>query len=147
LRTANEGQKENPVNSDPILSDVLRDLTAIRSWWSQHPAHDPPDSVVAYLAANQGALRFFIDQLYSITKQERAAIHSNHPELDESIIMDDGSSARSAVTQAVERFGGNKLADLTDDDVNMLLRAIAYVEYLDCAHYGEKLNLSPIRIL
>lgn len=66
--------------------------------------------------------------------------------MDKSIIMDDGSFARSAVTQAVERFGGNKLADLTDDDVNLLIRSIAYVKYLDCAHYQGPLDLSPIRI-
>ena len=135
------------MNSDPILSAVLADLWTIRTKWTQDHSRNPPAAVVQYLATNQEVLRFFISKLYSTTTmEERQAIQLEHRELDYSAVRD-GSLANEAVTRAVDIWSGDKLTDLTDDDINMLIRSIDYVKYLNCPPCPIALHLSPIQIL
>jgi len=134
------------MNDDPTLSAILADLWKIRRWCGKHPSKKPPPSAVAYIAANKDALLFFIQQLDSTSRADRSSHHSQHRELDEAVTYSDCSVARSAVGKAVMIETGNRLTELTDDDVNMIIRPIEYVKYLNCDYCPDALDQSPIQL-
>jgi hypothetical protein len=134
------------MNNDPDLSAVLVDLGRIRHWCSQHPFQSPPQSAAEYIGANKDVLLFFISCLKSTSSTDRATLHSRHRDLDESVITGDCSLACSAVEEAHQSVTGNRLADVTDDDVNMILRVIEYVKYIDCDPCPHEVRHSPITL-
>lgn len=135
------------MNNDPILSALLTDLWAIRSWCNNNSNKLPPASVVPYLAENHELLRCHIHQLYTTTtKAKRETIHSGHRELDESIISGNSGYTDALLDSVLLHASG--LIKITDDDINMLIRPLEYVKYLPFSDTCQRfsLSLSPIRL-
>lgn len=130
-------------NYDPALSAILADLWKIRNWCGNHPSQKLPPSAVAYLCANQATILCLIEQLKSTSPDVRRTLHSQHRELDDGVINDNCAVAISAAKTACQVETG--LVEVTDDDVNMILRPIEYVKYLDCDSCPPVV-LSPIQL-
>ncbi len=126
---------------DPALSAILADLTRIRHWCSRHPTQKMPPSAVQYLCENQATILCFIEQLTSTSGEVRRTLYLQNRELDESVIGDDCAVAISVAKTACMVETG--LVEVTDDDVNMMLRPIEYVKYLNCDSCSPPI-LSPI---
>lgn len=124
---------------DPALSSILTDLTRIRHWCSKHPTQEMPPAAVKYLCENQATILFLIEQLKS--GEVRRTLYLQNRELDESVIDDDCAVAISVAKKACMVETG--LVEVTDDDVNMMLRPIEYVKYLNCDSCSPPI-LSPI---
>jgi hypothetical protein len=130
-------------NYDPALSAILADLKKIRHWCNNHPSQKLPLSAVKYLCANEITILCLIEQLKSTSADVRRTLHSQHRELHEDTIDDNCAVAISVATKACHVEMG--LVDVTDDDVNMMLRPIEYVKYLDCDSCPAVV-LSPIEL-
>ncbi|MDH4263607.1 MAG: hypothetical protein OEV78_11240 [Spirochaetia bacterium] len=131
------------MNND--IEELLNDLNRILSWCSNNNKN-PSKSAVEYIAANEQIIKFFIGVFSKMNSEDRGALHKLHQELDENMILGDGSFAIDAVNQAIEQARGNPLAELEDDDMNMLIRPLAYARYCECDSSKYKLNLSPVKI-
>lgn len=134
--------------NDTILTAVLSDLWKIRGWCINPNPRLAPASVVSYLVENNDLLRWYTHHLYSTTtKPERETLLSEHRELDESIIYGDSSSYIDALLDSV-RLHASGLVEITDDDINMLIRPLEYVKYLPAptVYHEFSLSLSPIRL-
>jgi hypothetical protein len=79
-------------------------------------------------------------------RPDRTVLRAQHPELDGSVISSDFFPiARDVVKRAVDVKSGNKLVELIDDDINMLLRVVEYGKYLGEAEcFDNPLSSSPV---
>ena len=128
-------------NYDPALSAILADLKKIRHWCNKHPSQKMPPSAVKYLCANEATILCLIEQLKSTSPDVRRTLNSRHRELHEDTIDDNCAVAISVAKKACMVETG--LVEVTDDDVNMMLRPIEYVKYLNCDSCSPPI-LSPI---
>lgn len=132
------------MNYDPALSAILADLKKIKHWCSSHPTEEMPLSAVRYLCANEATILCLIERLGTTSQDDRRTLFSQHRELDEGVISADGAFYRSLARKACD-FEKYRLVVVTDDDVNMILRSIEYVKYLDCDSCPAVV-LSPIEL-
>lgn len=132
------------MNYDPALAAVLADLKKIKHWCSGHPSQKVPPSAVQYLRDNENTILCLIEQLKSKSPYIRRTLYSQHRELDESIIDGNCAVAISAAKKAGMVKTG--LVEVTDDDVNMMLRSIEYVKYLNCDDPCTPAVQSPIQL-
>jgi hypothetical protein len=130
-------------NYDPALASILADLKKLRRWCSNHPSQKVPPSAVKYLCANETTILCLIEQLKSAPPDVLRTLHSEHRELHEGIMDDNCAVAISVAKKACMVEMG--LVEVTDDDVNMVLRPIEYVKYLDCESCPPAV-LSPIQL-
>lgn len=134
------------MNTDPLLVAVLEDVSHIRSWCAANPGAKVPDKAVAYLAENAEALAFFISVVYDLAdKRQRAALDAAHRTLDYSVIETANRGlAEATLKEAIQQHSGNPLAEVSDDDVVVLLRVLEYAQYIDSKACPMTLAGSPL---
>ncbi len=140
-----------PVNYDPVLTDILKDLTRIRSAWTENQYDYAPDAVINYIAANDDALRFFVNELYRLTdRDERRRLCDNHRGLDENIVAieDPGTLDQlAAVEKATQPSDVYKLSPIIEDDIIALIRPIEYMQHVtNWTPFSGVIKNSPINI-
>ena len=125
-------------------SSIASDLKSIRRWCTRHPGLELPSSAVEYVAQNRKLLTCLIEHVEG--RPDRTVLRAQHPELDGSVISSDFFPiARDVVKRAVDVKSGNKLVELIDDDINMLLRVVEYGKYLGEAEcFDNPLSSSPV---
>lgn len=123
---------------------VAIDLRTIRHWRAENER--VREVAILYLGENSALLRCLIDLVGALPAGGRRELWMSHRELDESSILDDFSIARVAVDTAREIMRGSNLVDISNDDVNLILRPIEFAKYIPSGACSHKLLHSPIRL-
>jgi len=136
------------MESDALLESLLTDLEKVQKVCRESRLEELPEAGIEYLHANRDALRFILDQLYSKTnKSQRIALMERDRRLDSSAAHDEFLEIAShAVEMAVawQEEGGRGIVEVSEDSLNMLLRALRYARHLPSVSTPFDLARSPI---
>jgi hypothetical protein len=115
------------VENESSVSDVINDLREFgRGSWEPD---DIPDEVVRYLLLNYFAIEQLVHIVFkTFSAEQRKALATEHRELDQSVI---GDNFQPIALSALEKLTSHFMmkAEITQDDMNMLIRALEYAKY------------------
>jgi hypothetical protein len=140
------------MTSVELLDRLLDDLKKVRLVCRESGLEHLPDVAVRYLAVNHDAIFFFVDHVYSaMGSGGRLVLMQQHADLDYSVVSNSFRPlALSAIETAVEwiraaRDDIRALFRVSEDDLQMLLRALEYARYSPCDSPTFEVRLSPIQ--
>lgn len=138
------------MSTQDIFERLLADLSKVQHVVRQDRLPSLPYSAVAYISANHDFIAFVIAQVYAKTNRtEREELERDHRELHPSAVGDGfGELAAGVVTDAWQAIEAKRkhgiILELTDDDLDVLLRVLKYANYIVLDQHDFKLECTPI---
>ncbi|MBI1923660.1 hypothetical protein HYR99_05365 [Candidatus Poribacteria bacterium] len=142
------------MNAQDIFLLLIKDLIKIKAVCRHEHLEKVPDIAMDYLAANHDLIRFYLKQVYTkIDDAQRGKLSSEHSNLHYSVVGNFFYEIAELAIKVAECWANptiqavplaRSLTFVTEDDFDMLVRALEYAKYCPLDAHNYTLKMSPI---